>query len=92
MNFKYEPNRIFTETNDGTLLAEITFPLVGENTVDWNHTFVDSSLRGQGVAGQLADAAVKQIRSKGWQTLATCSYAKKWFEDHPDQAGLLKTR
>ena len=60
-----------------------------QRVADIDHTFVDQSLRGQGVAGQLLDAAVRQIRMEGLRAKATCSYAAKWFKEHPDQSDLL---
>ncbi len=42
-----------------------------------------------GKAGQLLDAAVRQIRMEGLRAKATCSYAAKWFKEHPDQSDLL---
>ena len=53
------------------------------------HTFVDDTLRGQGVAGQLLRAAADQIRAEGKRARATCSYAEIWFERHPEEADLL---
>ena len=51
MEFQRETGRIYAE-RDGQLIAEITFPEEdGVAVID--HTFVDGSLRGQGVAGQL---------------------------------------
>ena len=44
--------RIFVQGEDGKLLAEITFPTGEDGVADINHTFVDESLRGRGVAGQ----------------------------------------
>ena len=52
MDFKHNENQIALYSETGDLLAEITFPYVNENTVDVNHTFVDTSLRGQGIAGK----------------------------------------
>ena len=49
--------RIFCPREDGKLLAEITFPTGEDGVADINHTFVDESLRGRGVAGQLVQAA-----------------------------------
>ena len=80
MDFKYEPNRIYLE-RDGHLLAEITFPLKGdEATID--HTFVDESLRGQGIASKLVSLAVSKITENGWKVNATCPYAIKWIREH----------
>ena len=88
MEFQHERERIFALDEHGKLVAEVTFP-VSEGVADIDHTFVDQSLRGQGVAGQLLDAAVRQIRMEGLRAKATCSYAAKWFKEHPDQSDLL---
>lgn len=88
MEFQKESNRIFLE-KDGVLLAEITFPLQ-EGVCCINRTFVDPSLRGQGVAGQLMEQATAQIRSSGKKARAVCSYAVSWFEKHPDAQDLLE--
>lgn len=88
MEFQHERERIFALDGQGKLVAEVTFP-VSEGVADIDHTFVDQSLRGQGVAGQLLDAAVRQIRMEGLRAKATCSYAAKWFKEHPDQSDLL---
>ena len=61
MELQKEKNRIFAVDNSGKLVAEITFPDAGNGLVDIDHTFVDDSLRGQGAAGQLVEAAAKQI-------------------------------
>ena len=88
MEFQHERERIFALDEQGKLVAEVTFP-VSEGVADIDHTFVDQSLRGQGVAGQLLDAAVRQIRMEGRRAKATCSYAAKWFKEHTDQSDLL---
>ena len=90
MNFIYTPNKIALYHSDSNLLAEVTFPDVDDNTVNINHTFVDDSLRGQGVAGQLMKAAADHLRSEGKKAVLTCSYAITWFEKHPEYQDLLK--
>ena len=64
MEFQYEKERIFACDEAGKVIAEITFP-VSQGVADINHTFVDGSLRGQGVAGRLTEAAVASIRAQG---------------------------
>lgn len=88
MEFREEPFRIYLE-RDGKLLAEITFPLE-DGVYHLNHTFVDDSLRGQGIAGQLVEQAAKLIRREGGKAKPTCSYAVKWFEKHPEYQELLQ--
>ncbi len=72
--FFSEANRILLQNKTGKMLGEITFPNVGKNTVEIDHTFVDSSLRGQGMAGKLVELAVEQIKSEGKQAIPTCTY------------------
>ena len=83
MELRHEPGRVFAEDAAGNLLAELTFP-VKNGVAELDHTFVDDSLRGQGVAGQLVAAAVEQLRAEGMKARPTCSYAVKWFGEHPD--------
>ena len=88
MEFRQEPGRIFATSEDGRLLAEVTFP-EREGAAEIDHTFVDSSLRGQGVAGQLLQAAADTLRAQGRKARPTCSYAVRWFATHPEYADLL---
>lgn len=89
MDFTQEVGRIYSQNSDGGIIAEITFPLLDAQVADIDYTFVDGSLRGQGIAGQLMAAATAQIRERGLKTKASCPYAAKWFEAHPEQADLL---
>ena len=88
MVFQHERERIFAQDESGKLIAEVTFPITG-TTATIDHTFVDDSLRGQGVANLLLTEAVAQIRTGGLKVVPTCSYAVKWFSEHPDHADLL---
>lgn len=84
MNFIIEPNRIFYKEENGRLLAEITFPTVDVMTVDINHTFVDDSMSGQGIAGRLMEAALAEISRQGKKVRTSCSYAAHWMTKHPE--------
>lgn len=90
MDFTYHSNQIALYDEQNKLLAEVTFPDTAANTVNINHTFVDDSLRGQGVAGKLMEAAAGQLRSQNKKAVLTCSYAVKWFEKHPEFSDLVK--
>ena len=79
--FIVEENRIYLE-KEGKLLAEITYSKEDENTYVIDHTFVDESLRGQGIASKLVEKAVEEIKKKNGKVKATCSYAKSWLEKH----------
>lgn len=92
MQFKTENNRIYYTDETGKLLAEVTFPDREDGTAEIDHTFVDESLRGKGVAGKLLEAAVQKLQADGKKVRPTCSYAVKWFEKHPECRGLLADR
>ena len=89
MQFQETDGRIWAEDQAGKLVAEITFPETRPGVADIDHTFVDASLRGQGAAGRLVEAAAAQLRRRGMKAVLTCSYAQKWFGDHPEQGDLL---
>lgn len=89
MPFITETNRIFYQ-QDGRTLAEITFPPLQEGVVNIDHTFVDETLRGQGVAGRLMEQTVETLRATGRKAVATCSYAKKWLAGHEEAKDVLR--
>jgi hypothetical protein len=90
MEFKHEKSRIFLNNDEGKTIAEVTFPETSDNTVNINHTFVDGSLRGQGVADKLLSELAQELKSNNKKAVATCSYAVGWFEKHPEYEDLLK--
>jgi len=89
MTFQHENNRIFAKDENECTIAEVTFPAISKNTVCINHTFVDESLRGVGVASELIKAVIKELQSKNLKAVITCSYAVKWFKKHPECSKLL---
>ena len=68
----------FQYEEDGKKLAEITWTLLGDVMV-MDHTFVDPSLRGQGVAKKLLDRAADYAREKEFKMEAVCSYVVSAF-------------
>ena len=78
--FITEGNRIYMTDESGSMIAEITFPETADGVYTIDHTFVDESLRGQGIASKLVQAAVDEIEKRGGKVEATCSYAVRWLE------------
>lgn len=91
MTFSYEPNRIYLNNEDGKLVAEVTFPMMLSDVVEVNHTFVDESLRGQGVADKLMAALANKLGEEGKKAYCSCSYAEHWFSKHPEYAHIYIT-
>ena len=87
--FKTEPNRVWLPDGKGNMMAEVLFPAEDANVVNITHTFVDDSLRGQGIAGKLMEAAAAELRRQCKKTKLTCPYAVKWFPKHPEYSDIL---
>lgn len=83
MEFITEKDRIYATDASGKIIAEVTFATRdGVATID--HTFVDTSLRGQGVASKLVKSAIDKILADGNKVAASCSYALAWLQRHPE--------
>lgn len=74
---------IFFIERDGARLAELTYQCTGVARVVIDHTYVDASLRGHGIARQLLDAAIAWARQTGTKVGATCSYVTVQFARDP---------
>ena len=90
MHTTCQPNAIIIQNKAGDKLAEVTFPEIEPGVVDINHTFVSNSLRGQGIAGLLMQKAAAQPRQTDRKAKLSCSYAQKWFAQHPEFADVVK--
>ena len=80
--FVTDTDKIYMSDDKENVIAEIDFVETAPGILTIEHTFVDSSLRGQGIAAKLVEAAVKEIHSRGKKVQATCSYAAKWLKEH----------
>lgn len=78
-------NRIYLEDDDGKIIAEVEFPEVEEGVCTITRTFVDSSLRGQGIADKITREAYDTIKAKNKKIRPDCSYAVTWFERNPEK-------
>jgi len=89
MNFIYEPHRIYVNNEEGKMIVNATFPWLKPGVVVVDHTFVDPSLRGQGIASQLMFEVVNYSKKQGYKVTATCPYAVTWFKKHPEVSNIL---
>jgi predicted GNAT family acetyltransferase len=63
-NYIVEENRIYLPDDNGKVLAEIVFEKIDEKTYNISHTFVDDSLRGQGIGSELVEKAITYLTAK----------------------------
>ena len=59
----------------------IEYTLEG-NVLTVEHTIVEESMRGQGIAGQLASAACTWAESHQYTVVSHCSYMDVWLKRH----------
>ena len=74
---------------DGRHIAEITYQYQDDHTILADHTWVDNSLRGQGVARQLLDVLVAFAREKQLKIVPTCSYVDVMFQREAEFADVV---
>ncbi len=89
MNFIHEDNRIYLKDDNNHMTAVVTFPKVQDHVVNVDHTYVDSSLRGQGIAGKLMEELIAHLQENNLKVKLSCSYAVKWFQEHPEYSELI---
>lgn len=82
MEYITEKDRIYALDSSGKLIAEVTFP-TKDGVASINHTYVDTSLRGQGIAGELMKLATEKILADGKKIKAICPYAVDWLRKNP---------
>lgn len=82
-NYRIEEEKI-TLLEEGKVLAEIDFPKVLPNVYAITHTFVDESLRGQGIANELIGLLLRKARKDDFLLDPVCSFALNYFEKHPE--------
>lgn len=90
MEFIKGENRFYKENENGKLIAEITYKPIDEETIDADRTFVDESLRGKGVAEQLVDRLVEEMKVEGKKIHPSCSYIVSLFERKEEKYGKIQ--
>lgn len=82
--FHIEEECIYVLDSEDNRVAQIDFPFI-EGAYTFNHTFVDESMRGSGIALKLIQKACAIIENKHAKAKATCSYAVSYFEKNKDK-------
>ncbi|MGY3724288.1 hypothetical protein SAMN05421767_1233 [Granulicatella balaenopterae] len=80
MEFTQTTNSFIHRDQYGKIDAEINFELVNGDTIHVTHTFVSETLRGQGVARQLANQVNYYRHKKHYQLTSSCSYITKLID------------
>ena len=68
------------QTKVGYILAELD-----NNIINANSTVVDSSFRGQNIAGQLVDSLIEFAKRNNYKVKPVCSYIVRYFDKNPEK-------
>lgn len=90
MEIKRGTGKFYIGESETDFIAQITFKDGGNNVIVIDHTFVDPSLRGQGVAGKLMEKVVEMARKEDLKCVPVCSYAVVAFKRHQEYQDVLK--
>lgn len=74
-------------TRDGHT-AELDYMIEGDRIV-LLHTEVPRALGGQGIGGELVQAAAQRAAGDRLTIVPLCPYARRWLEKHPDRVGAV---
>ena len=72
---------------DGELVGVVDYQEQGD-VLDFPHTEIDPSRRGQGLGAVLVQGALNDVRARGQQVVPTCWYVAEFLDHHPDYADL----
>jgi predicted GNAT family acetyltransferase len=72
-----------TDTTDEQ--AELAYSLPAAGVIDFVHTFVPESQRGQGVADKLAEAALAYAREQHLRVRTSCEFMASYVQRHHQQ-------
>lgn len=70
--------------------GELAYSRPTADVVDFQHTFVDEQLRGQGASDALAKAGLDWAREENLRVRTSCTYMAKFVSQHPEYQELLE--
>jgi predicted GNAT family acetyltransferase len=62
--------------------AELAYSKPTADTIDFNHTFVDENLRGQGVGEEMARTALQYARDQKLKVHTSCRFVAAFVQRH----------
>jgi len=74
---------------DGEKAGTAVYRIEG-NTIEFLHTVIEDSHRGQGLASTLVSQAFDRVRAETtFRVIPTCPYIRTWLPEHPEYQDLL---
>lgn len=88
MKFRIGTNKIELIDNE-TLVGEIGFSYIDESIISIDHTYVNESYRGQGIASKLMVKAIEYAKENNLKIKPVCSYAVSFFQKNFEYQDML---
>lgn len=82
--------KFYTGEDENNPETVITYNDVSDDQIEINHTGVPSEMGGQGLGTALVEAVVNYARDNGKKVSATCPFAAKVIEKHPEFQDVYK--
>ena len=79
----------FVVEENGNRSAEMAYTNAGEKLIIIDHTFVESHLRGEGIAKDLVAEGIKFARENNLKIVPLCPFAKATIERTPEFQDVL---
>lgn len=61
----------------------------GDGRIEFTHTQVPQSLKGQGIGSALARAGLEYARTEGLEVVPTCRFIASYIDRHPEYKDLV---
>ncbi|MGA7616986.1 MAG: GNAT family N-acetyltransferase [Thermoanaerobaculia bacterium] len=90
MEIEHDQNHHEFVARNGRGEAKLGYRPKDGGVIDIQHTNVDDDLRGEGVASALVERAFQYARENDLRVIATCTFAKRWAEKHPEWNDVMK--
>lgn len=87
--YEIQNGRLYLKTEDDSMIAYILCPFVGDKAIEIKSTFVDPSIRGQGIAKEMILSLIEYVKNEGLSIVPSCSYSVKFFDEHPEYHYLI---
>lgn len=67
----------------------VSYYRLGDGTITMKHTEVPESMRGAGVGGAIARAALDSARERGLKVIPLCPFIASFIQQHPEYQDLV---
>ena len=89
MEIRHDERKHWFWTEVDNHMAHVAYELTENGGLDIRHTIVPEEIGGRGIASMLVRTAYNYAREHQLKPVATCSYAVKWLEKHPEYEGVV---